>query len=144
MSEKFVNFADSGANRFVELLLASGLIARPVLSRSLRDFCTANPDESYRSLDNLAMFLVRRNEITAWQADNLREGRSKGFFVDRYILAEHLRNELVGPKQWYATYVAIDTKSNRRVLLRFLRTIGQSQPTARFEVIEEGVEEEDR
>jgi hypothetical protein len=137
MSAELMNLEDPAAKKFGELLLASGLVTHTTLDDFIRNFCAAYPDKSLRLVDNFTLFLVQRKVITEWQARQLREGRFKGFFIDHYILAKHVRNEMVKPNEWYATYMAFDTESNHHVLLRFLRKLGEPSHPNSYEIIED-------
>jgi hypothetical protein len=81
---------------FVTLLTNSRLLTKPDADQAAAAF-----QESCRSLSKepsvqtLCDFLVATNRVTRWQCDNLCAGRWKGFFLDDYLLLEHVGRDNV-------------------------------------------------
>jgi hypothetical protein len=137
MSENSKSFQNEDIQNFNKLLLASGLVSEEKLATLINDFLGPHPDNPpFYTVDDFSQFLVANKVITEWQADKLKEGRYKGFFIDHYILADHIRNDEVEDKKWYATYLVFDTQNNRYVQLRWLRSIGEPHPPKKYEIIE--------
>ena len=88
MVPESADLADDEARRFVEVLLKSGLVLPPDVVRLIRDFCRECSEVSARSAANFSTFLVSNAVLTLWQADRLREGRFRGFFMGRYLLLD--------------------------------------------------------
>jgi len=112
MDSQFIGIEAEEARRFCQLLALSGLVSPDDLASLLRQYCHVNPEPSSQSASSLSCFLISRGVITAWQAEKLRDGRYKGFFVDNYLVLER-----VAIYKKHTRFAALDTTTNRRVLL---------------------------
>jgi serine/threonine-protein kinase len=63
-------------------------------------------------LDEFCSFLILSGRLTKWQADKLRAGKWKGFYLDNYLLLEQ-----VGKGRDYSSYKARDTMDEKVVCL---------------------------
>lgn len=79
-----------------------------------------------RSAANVELFcefLVATNRLTEWQCSKLRMGKWKGFYLDHYLLLDH-----VGKDFESSSYKARDTRDGKLVVLAITpvnRTNGQ-------------------
>ncbi len=112
MSPKFMGIDVGDARGFCEVLLASKLVPSDDLAALLGEYCRTVPSAASRSERGLSEFLISRSVITPWQADKLRQRRYKRFFVDQYLLLDH-----VSAGVEYSTFAALDTTTKSRVLL---------------------------
>ena len=112
MDARFTGIVADEAIKFCQLLAASGLVTPDDLTAVLQRYCEATPNASSRSEDTLSDFMVSAEVITSWQAEKLRQGRHKGFFIGRYVLLECV---VVGDE--YSTFAARDVATGHRVLL---------------------------
>jgi len=97
---------------FVRLAVASGLVSGEAMQEFLAEFLQENPGEASGSLDTLIEFLIRKEILTSWQADKLRHGKYKGFFIDNYVVLDHSQVH-----DAYSTFLARDTITGRQVTL---------------------------
>lgn len=135
MDARFVGITGDEAIRFCELLAESRLVTPEDLAELLRRYCEVNPNAASRSEDSLSDFMVSAGVITSWQAEKLREGRCKGFFIDRYVLLDCVA---VGDE--YSTFAAREVATGYHVMLGIwppmLRGDGRRGPS--FRVLQEG------
>lgn len=133
MDSRFTGLKATEARKFCELLVASGIVSPDDLGALVSAYCQVNAEASAQSARNLSDFLIARGVITAWQADKLRDGRYKGFFIDHYILVDFVR---AGDES--STFAALDTVANRRVLLEISPVIRANRsPKASYRVVEQ-------
>ena len=59
-------------------------------------------------------YLVAAGVLTEWQCEKLWSGKHKGFFQDHYKLLSYLEQ-----RPEYSRYLAEDTNTGRRAVLRF-------------------------
>ena len=113
------------ADEFLAVLKKSGLLSAVQIESAI---------ESY-DLDKLANgtevahTLLRRGLITRFQADEMLCGRSRGFFVDNYLL-----QEILGTGGMGRVYLAQDTNTGKQYALKMLPQTMQTEPglVARF------------
>ena len=86
------------AASFVNGVRSSGLVEADPLEVVIREMRAAGSDANDSRV--IAAELIRRDLITAWQADKLLQGRHKGFFLGRYRLMR-----LLGTGQMSAVYL---------------------------------------
>lgn len=96
---------------FWQQLLKSGLLSTEQAASATRELRKRGITDD----TDAAAFLVRRNLLTQYQADRLMEGRSRGFFFDRYRILDLLG---AGGMGW--VYRAADTTTNEVVALKVL------------------------
>lgn len=63
-------------------------------------------------VESFCDFLVASNRLTAWQCDKLRAAKWKGFYLDQYLLLEHVGKDSVS-----SSYRARDTRDGKLVVL---------------------------
>ena len=103
------------AERFCELVIRSGLISGAEISAALEELkSTLSPGESLEAR-KIADFLVASGKLTLWQAEQILQGRYKGFFLKNYKLLSHL-----GAGGMSNVYVAEHLLMNRRVAIKVL------------------------
>ena len=95
----------------VQMLARSGLIdnaaALTALTRELK--CD--------SASEFASYLVSKQVITNWQAENLLKSRYKGYFLDQFKLIDLLS----GGTDDFDRFLAEDQQTAKRVVLRITR-----------------------
>jgi hypothetical protein len=95
----------------VQMLARSGLIdnatALTALTRELK--CD--------SASEFTSYLVSKQAITKWQAEQLHQGRYKGYFLDHFKLVDLLS----GGTRDFARYLAEDQRTGKQVVLRITR-----------------------
>jgi serine/threonine-protein kinase len=91
---------------FLDLLVRSGLLG----TRSLSKACCGK--DRY-SLDRLCSHLVENGWLTDWQCNKIRDGKWKGFFLDKYKLLKYVASD--PPSK---TYIAEDMHTCKFVVLR--------------------------
>jgi len=102
---------------FPDLVRRSGLIDADQLERLLVQLREEVGQEQIENPDCLAAKLVEAGLLTAWQCENLLQGRYKGFFLKgrQYRLLEHL-----GSGGMSHVYLAEHTLMQRRVAIKVL------------------------
>lgn len=113
------------AHRFVELIRLSRTVDDPVLDKELSVI-----EESVReNSDQLADHLVNRNILTRWQADNLLNGKHKGFRLGNYRLKRKL-----GRGGMSTVYLAEHALMKREAAIKVLprKRVEDSSYLARF------------
>jgi hypothetical protein len=92
---------------FLELLRRSGLVEEPLLTQLLDEFANAQAHPFGISITSLTMMFVSRGLLINWQVAKLREGKSKGFYLDHLLVLDYLKSS-----NEYITYLARDRKRN--------------------------------
>ena len=113
------------ACRFWQQALLSGLIDADNLAKCWESI----PPRSARPTPSIAALARRSIELgmlTLWQGQQLLQGRSAGFRIDKYTLLEHIGHGGMG-----RVYLAKDTRLNRRVALKVLSRERMNNPRAR-------------
>jgi eukaryotic-like serine/threonine-protein kinase len=101
-------------NSFVQLLEKSGLIDQQTLSALVDQFQrneAGDPDEG----ELLAQFLIRKGELTTWQARKLLQGKHRGFQLGKYRLLS-----LLGRGGMSSVYLAEHKVMRRRCAIKVL------------------------
>lgn len=73
-------------DRFVECLLASGLIAKDEFTRLMGELSPQQRGDA----SQLARELVRRERLTKYQASMLYQGKNKGFYLGNYVILDKI------------------------------------------------------
>jgi serine/threonine protein kinase len=76
--------------RFLELCQRCGLVEETLLAAAVREVTAGSNGKLPDTPEELADRLVDANLLTRWQADNLLQGKHKGFFLGKYKLLRHL------------------------------------------------------
>src|SRR5436305_10916555 len=100
-------------DRFLSNLRKSGLVEEERLNQ-IQSESASQRVSSGEELDSLAKLLVDQRMLTAWQVTMLRNDKHKGFFVDDFVILDHLESAA-----GFTRYSAYDRKRNRTVVLRF-------------------------
>ena len=100
------NLRKSESDKFLELVLRSGLLDKAEIRRACRDIDS-------NSLEELCSHFVRSGLITEWQCNKLKAGRHRGFFFLNYVLQEQVRRDDAS-----TTYLAVDLETNQKVGVR--------------------------
>lgn len=101
--------------RFCELLGRSGLLSAGEIARAVEELKSGKAAGGEPSGAEIADYLVRTGRLTPWQAEQLLQGKYKGFFLKNYKLLTHL-----GSGGMSNVYVAEHLLMNRRVALKVL------------------------
>lgn len=75
---------------FFDRLQKSGLLPSATIKRALLDCRKANGDRPLGDLDLVCEVLVENGYLTSWQANKLRQGKHRGFFLGKYKLLGHI------------------------------------------------------
>lgn len=113
------------SDRFVELIRLSRTVDEPVLDKAL-----AEADEDTKlSSDALARHFIGRGMLTQWQADNLLNGKHKGFRLGNYRLKRKL-----GRGGMSTVYLAEHALMKREAAIKVLprKRVEDSSYLARF------------
>ncbi len=106
-------FPTQSLDEFLRRLLGSQLLDDAVVKSALNDFRSMKidnrPSEDARTF---ASYLVIHGHLTCWQAEKIRAGRYKGFFMDGYKLLA-----LVDYDDNCSRFLAEDTDTGRLVIL---------------------------
>ena len=100
----------SDFDEFLAILLASRLVTLEEIRNTFTDF--AQETIQSMTIDELGHHLVGHDIITSWQFGKLRDGRFKGFYIDKYLLLEQIARD-----EYETTFRARDTASNAIVKL---------------------------
>lgn len=115
---------DPQTTRFWQGALKSGLIDAAGLRK-----CWEQIPEGKRTADaadrRLARQTIDLGRLTVWQAQQILNGRTVGFQVDRYLLLN-----LIGQGGMGRVYLAKDTRLNRHVALKVLSPERMNNPRA--------------
>ena len=110
--------------RFWQQALQSGLMDADNLAK-----CWDSIPPEKRTPDAVDRRLARRGIelgfLTVWQGQQLLQGRSAGFRIDKYTLLDHIGHGGMG-----RVYLAKDTRLNRRVALKVLSRERMNNPRA--------------
>jgi hypothetical protein len=93
---------------FLVLLRRSGLLDKAGIRKARKLYRLDAVGES--ELDKLCSHLVANGILTEWQCGKLRKGRWKGFFLDNYMIMDH-----IGKDENRAYYLAEDSETGRLV-----------------------------
>jgi len=113
--------ADVGLDPFLDRLRQSGLLSDEqvlALTEHLRDI-GAEPE----SAGDLAVDLVERGILTKWQADNLLQGKCKGFHLGAYRILKPL-----GQGRMSKVFLAQHEMMGRRCAIKILPSRYQEDP----------------
>lgn len=119
----------SKTEKFLEILLRSGLVNEAGISEIQRAYCKKWGGKS--KLDRICTHLVASGDLTQWQADKLRNGKFRGFFLDNYKLVDHM-----GVGYLSSAYLAEDIENGARVILSVTPAIRGRLTYAAFDVEE--------
>ena len=97
--------------QFVTLWVKSRLCGQYEADEAVRVFKdTCDKQHIPARLGTFCGFLISTNRITEWQCDKLRMGKWKGFYLDNYLILEH-----VGKDYSHSYYKARDTRDGKLV-----------------------------
>jgi hypothetical protein len=117
--------SDDPIDAFLVMVRKSGLIDELRLERLRQEFYESEkPDGD--SLTSLATFLVARNALTPWQTRKLRENKHKGFFLDDYVLFDHM-----GSTEDSSRYLAREQSSEKLVVITVCQKRGSIESGGR-------------
>ncbi len=102
-------------DNFIEVLLASRLVNSDQVDRALSALQKENDGMPVTNVAQICVYLVDNGLLTEWQADKLKEGRHKGFFLGKYKLLDHL-----GTGGMSSVYLAEHLLMQRRVAIKIL------------------------
>lgn len=113
------------ADRFVELIRLSRTVDDPVLDQQLADA----PEDVKKDGDKLSALLVENGVLTQWQAENLQNGKHKGFRLGNYRLKRKL-----GRGGMSTVYLAEHALMKREAAIKVLprKRVEDSSYLARF------------
>lgn len=78
------------SDRFLQMVIKSGLVEKAAMERLLKDVRSKNDGELPESPRKLASILKRADLITDWHIEKLLGGKYKGFFLGKYKLLGHI------------------------------------------------------
>ncbi len=116
-------------DQFLDLVRRSGLVEPDQLQRTVQSLERTGQWQTSAGAAALAGQLVQAGLLTRWQADQLLQGRYKGFFVKKYKLLE-----LLGSGGMSNVYLAEHLLMRRRVAIKVLprNRVQDSSYLARF------------
>jgi|GEM_PF-5160195 hypothetical protein len=97
---------------FITDLRRSGLIDELRLGLLLYEFSTTAELPFGKTVTSLATFLVGKQALTTWQVAKLREGKHKGYFLNEYVILDHIWSSSDSTR-----YLASDRAKKRLVYL---------------------------
>jgi len=102
------DFGKEQFDRFVENLQRSGLVSVAALETLLTRFSRdAFPEGKYpTAITALVDHCIATGILTCWQCAKLRDGRWKGFFLERHAILDYL-----GHDDAHSYYLVADTKT---------------------------------
>ena len=114
---------------FIDLVRRSELVEKERLARSLAELEEKHGKEACNDPQQVSRCLLDAGLLTRWQCNKLLEGRSKGFFLGKYKLLDHL-----GTGGMSAVYLAEHVNMQRRVAIKVLpqHRVNDSSYLARF------------
>jgi serine/threonine-protein kinase len=116
---------DPQASRFWQAALLSGLMDAEGLTACWNAIPPGKRHAPEHLDRRLARQAVQSHALTLWQAQQLLAGRTSGFRVDRYLLAD-----LIGHGGMGRVYLARDIRLNRLVALKILSPEQMNNPRA--------------
>jgi serine/threonine-protein kinase len=121
--------ANLSASAFLELVKKSGLVEADQLTPAVDAYRNGLTGELSEDGSLLANFLVERKLLTRWQCDKLATGKSKGFFLGKYKLLDHL-----GTGGMSSVYLAEHVLMHQRRAIKVLpkHRVNDSSYLARF------------
>jgi hypothetical protein len=81
---------EASIDAFVATTRRSGLVNEAQLEQLLREWQDSQSKPFGESLTSFTTFLIGRHVLTAWQVSKLRENKFKGYFLDEFVLIDHL------------------------------------------------------
>lgn len=107
--------AKVSVEKFLELLRGCGLVEESQVAEVLKALMKENDGKLPGAPEKIAERLVEEGLLTRWQADNLLQGKHKGFFLGKYKLLGHL-----GRGGMSQVYLAEHVMMERRVAIKVL------------------------
>lgn len=111
-------------NQFTVLIVKSRICSESEARDAAESFAAdCGNAKSAANVELFCEFLVATNRLTEWQCSNLRMGRWKGFYLDHYLLLDHVAKDSES-----SSYKARDTRDGKLVVLAITpvnRTNGQ-------------------
>jgi serine/threonine protein kinase len=123
--------AKVSVEKFLELFRRTGLVEDPQLAETLGEITEQCDGSLPATSEELADRIVAAGLLSRWQADNLLQGKHKGFFLGRYKLLGHL-----GRGGMSNVYLAEHVMMKRRVAIKVLpqNKVEDSSYLARFKL----------
>jgi serine/threonine-protein kinase len=117
------------ASAFLDVVKRSGLVDEDQLTPAIEAYRGGHTGELPEDSTVLADFLVKRQLLTRWQCDKLATGKSKGFFLGKYKLLDHL-----GTGGMSSVYLAEHVLMHQRRAIKVLpkNRVNDSSYLARF------------
>jgi len=115
---------------FIETLRRSGLIDEVQLHHLVEEFWSVSQPFG-ATLTSLTSFLIGRQVLTEWQVAKLREKKFKGFFLDQFVLLDHVDSSSDSSR-----YLARDRTSGRLVVVTVSARGSKEFETTRYDVEE--------
>jgi serine/threonine protein kinase len=121
--------ANLSASAFLEVVKKSGLVEEDQLKPAVDAYRNGHTGEMPEDGALLAKFLIDRKLLTRWQCDKLATGKSKGFFLGKYKLLDHL-----GTGGMSTVYLAEHVLMHQRRAIKVLpkHRVNDSSYLARF------------
>lgn len=118
-------------DQFVDLLRRSKLVEPEQLDAVLEGWLSERTDGLSADSEALIQHLIARQVITNWQADKLRAGRYRGFFLGRYKLLQQIGAGGMS-RVFLAEHMLLHQRRAVKVLPR--ERVGDSTYLARFQL----------
>lgn len=117
------------ASAFLDVVKKSGLVEEDQLTPAVEAYRGGHTGELPEDSSLLADFLIKRSLLTRWQCDKLATGKSKGFFLGKYKLLDHL-----GTGGMSSVYLAEHVLMHQRRAIKVLpkNRVNDSSYLARF------------
>lgn len=118
-------------DKFLELLTRSELLQEEQLTHALSELRSEHDAQLPGTADAIADWFVERDLLTRWQANNLLEGKHRGFRLGKYRLLRHL-----GSGGMSSVYLAEHLTMGHRVAIKVLprNKVEDSSYLARFQL----------
>ncbi|MFV2066710.1 MAG: serine/threonine protein kinase [Pirellulales bacterium] len=107
--------AKVSVEKFLDLLRSCGLVEESQVAEVLKALTEENEGKLPAASEKVAERLVSESLLTRWQADNLLQGKHKGFFLGKYKLLG-----LLGRGGMSHVYLAEHIMMERRVAIKVL------------------------